>query len=503
MAQAQLRKRFLDSGHTATAGPVNPPESASNKELSVRRKSLIASSVAVGAAMLAGCSSGSSTPSAGAPTTTVAATTGAAVTSAGSAPTTGTAPTAAATTAATTAAAPPATKTTLTYAVFETPSLTAKFWDSSIAKAEAEVPGLTIKKLTAPDTDRDAFASKLKASGQFPDLLQSITPSTFAPAGLLKPYDQAWVNANFLLPLGNALKGKTYIPPTNSQIIPMVFYNKAIFAKVGVTPPKTWADFVAISAKLKAAGYTPMELGGADPFAASMPMVGILSADLLGKDPNWVAKRYAGTVHFTDPNVVAAVQKYRDMVTAGDFDKNALSVKYADSITQFIAPNSKDAMYQMGSWFLGSVPKATADNFGVFLTPTEDGSIVVPFNVGGSMAISSATKAPAQATAFAEKWSLDPDNLKTLIEGDGAFPMLKGKTLADYGVTVTQVFKDSFAYVTNTNDKVDSFRWVTNDNALPPGLNDDFDAAAQALFTSSDVKGQLKKLDDAWDTATK
>jgi ABC-type glycerol-3-phosphate transport system substrate-binding protein len=458
--------------------------------------------------MLAGCSSASSSPSASSSSsTTSAAATNAAATSATGTSATGTsagATTAAvATSAAPTSAAAPAKKVTLTYAVFETPSLTSTFWDSSIAKAAAEVPGLTVKKLTAPDTNRDAFASKLKASGQFPDLLQSITPSTFASAGLLKPYDQSWVDANFLLPLGNAYKGKTYIPPTNSQIIPMVFYNKAIFAKAKVTVPKTWADFVTVSAKLKAAGFTPMELGGGDPFAASMPMVGVLSADVIGKDPKWLQERYAGKVHFTDANVVAAVQKYRDMVTAGDFDKGALSVKYDDSIKQFIAPDSKTAMYMMGSWFLGSVPKATADNFGVFLTPTDDGSVVVPFSVGGSMAISSATKAPDQATAFAEKWSLDPANLKSLIEGDGAFPMLKGKTLDDYGVTVTQVFKDSFAYVTNQNSKVSSFRWVTNDDSLPPGLNDLFDASAQALFTSSDVKGEMKKLDQAWDTATK
>ncbi|MFE5038047.1 ABC transporter substrate-binding protein [Streptomyces sp. NPDC056683] len=391
---------------------------------------------------------------------------------------------------------------TLTYLTFETPSLTAKFWDTSIADAEKKVPGVTVKKIVAPSTDRDAYAKQLQASGQFPDLLQSITPSTFATAGLLRPYDQKWVNANFLLPLGNAYKGKVYVPPTNSQIIPEVFYNRKLFARAHITAaPKTWPEFMAVCAKLKAAGITPVELGGGDPFAASMPLVGILSADVLGKDPNWLKERYAGKVHFADANVKTAVAKYRTMVKSGYFEDGALGVKYADSITNFTS--GKAAMYMMGSWFLGSVPKDHADDFGAFLTPTDDGSLVVPFSVGGSMAISAKTPDPAKATAFAEAWSLDPANYKALIEGDGAFPMLRNKTLDDYGVDVTKVFKDSYSYVTQKNTKVSAIGWATNDDSMPSGLNNAFYAASQALFSSDDVDGRLAGLDAAWDSATK
>ena len=392
--------------------------------------------------------------------------------------------------------------TTLTYLTFETPSLTASFWDTSIASAQKQVPGVTIKKLVAPSTDRDAYAKQLQASGQFPDLLQSITPSTFVQAGLLKAYDQGWVDANFLLPKGNAYKGNVYIPPTNSQIIPMVFYNKKLFAKAGVgQAPKTWADFLTVCGKLKAGGITPIELGGGDPFAASMPLSGILSADVLGKNPNWLQDRYAGKVKFADANVQAAAAKYRTLAKNGYFEDGALGVKYADSITNF--SSGKTAMYMMGSWYLGSVPKDHADDFGAFMTPTDDGSLVVPFAVGGSMAISAKAPAPDKATAFAQAWSLDPANYKALIEGDGAFPMLKGKTLADYKVDVSQVFKDSYAYVLNQNTKVSAFGWATNDDSMPSGLNDAFYAASQALYNSDDIAGQMAKLDAAWDKATK
>ncbi|HTJ38845.1 MAG TPA: extracellular solute-binding protein [Dactylosporangium sp.] len=390
---------------------------------------------------------------------------------------------------------------TLTYMTFNTPSLTAEFWAKSIANAQQKVPGLTVKQLVAPNTDRDAYAKQLQASGQFPDLLQSITPAQYTGAGLLQPYDQAWVDANFLLPQGNAIKSKVYIPPTNSQIIPLVFYNKKLFAQAGVAVPKTWSDFLQACATLKGKGITPIELGGNDPFAAGMPLVGAFSADVLGKNPDWIQKRYAGAVKFTDADVVAAATKVRTLVTNGYFEDGALNVSYADSITNFNA--GKAAMYPMGSWYLGSVPKDKWEDIGVFPWPTDDGSLVVPFSVGGSMAINAHTKHMAEATAFAQAWSLDPGNLKALIEGDGAFPMLKGKTLADYSVSVSPVFKDSYAFVTEQNKKVYAIAWATNDDSLPGSLNNDFFAAAQGLFNSGDVAAQMAKLDTSWASATK
>jgi ABC-type glycerol-3-phosphate transport system substrate-binding protein len=390
---------------------------------------------------------------------------------------------------------------TLTYLTFNTPSLTPAFWQTSIANAQKTVPGLTIKQVVAPTTDRDSYAKQLQASGQLPDLLQSITPSQYTAAGLLQPYDQSWIEANFLLPAGNAIKGKVYIPPTNSQIIPLVFYNKKLFAQAGVQPPKTWADFLQACSTFTAKGMAAIELGGNDPFAAGLPLTAAISADVLGKNPQWIQQRYAGGVHFADADVVTAATKMRTLVTNGCFEKGALNVSYADSIKQFNA--GKAAMYPMGSWYLGSVPKDQWDNIGVFPWPADDGSVVVPFAVGGSMAINAKTKAMQAATAFAQAWSLDPANLKSLIEGDGAFPMLKNKTLADYQVSVSPVFTESFKFVTESNKKVSAIAWATNDDAMPGSLNNDIYAAAQALFNTGDVQAQMKKLDDKWATTTK
>jgi multiple sugar transport system substrate-binding protein/raffinose/stachyose/melibiose transport system substrate-binding protein len=393
------------------------------------------------------------------------------------------------------------TSTNLTFMTFETPALTAKFWDDSIADALKTVPGVTINKIVSPNTDRNAYAKQLQASGQFPDVLSSINPKDFIEAGLLTPFDQAWLDANFLQPHANDIGGKTYIPPTNSQIIPMVFYNKDIFKANNLTVPKNWAEFMDVVTKLRAANITPIELAGGEPWSASMPLVGLFSANVLGKKPSWISDRYAGTVKFADADVAAAVQKQRALIQAGAFDKGALGVNYADANSNFLA--GKSGMYLMGSWFVGQIKAEQAASFGTFLLPTDDGSLVVPFNVGGTTSVSAKAKDVTKAVDFAKAWSLSPNNLKTLIETDGAFPMLKNVTLEGFGAKVTPVFTEAYAFVQGNATKVSSAGWVNNDDAMPPGVSDLFYALSQQLFTNGDVAAQLAALDTAWDKAAK
>lgn len=391
--------------------------------------------------------------------------------------------------------------TALTFMTFETPTLDATFWDGSIERAAKQVPGLTVKKIVSPNADRNAYAKQLQASGQLPDVLASINPKDFLEAGLLQPFDQAWLDENFILPGGNAIGGKVYIPPTNAQIIPLVYYNKSIFAKHGFDVPKTWDQFVKIVKALRADGVTPMELAGANPWSASMPLVALASADVLGKDPAWIHKRFAGEVHFSDPLFAHAMQKAVDLVQTGAYDPAALSVDFATANKNFL--DGKSAMYAQGSWFTGSgyVDAQHADNIGVFPWPTDDGTIVIPFNVGGTTSVSSASRSVDKAIEFSKAWSLDPRNLAVLVETDGAFPMMKKLKLADFSVKVSTLFENAYKLSTADNTKVSAFGWTNNDDALAPGISDQFYALSQAVFSNTDIAANLKQLDADWDAA--
>ena len=389
----------------------------------------------------------------------------------------------------------------LTFMTFETPALDATFWDGSIERAVGQVPGISVKKIITPTADRNAYAKQLQASGQFPDVLASINPKDFLEAGLLVPFDQAWLDEHFILPSANAIQGKVYIPPTNAQVIPLVYYNKSIFTEHGLEAPKTWDGFVNVVKTLRAAGVTPMELAGAEPWAAGMPLVALASADVLGQGRRGSeAVRRRGP--YSDPLFANAMQKAVDLVQLGAYDPAALSVDFATANKNFL--DGKSAMYAQGSWLTGSgyISAEQAGNVGVFPWPTNDGSIVIPFSVGGTTSVSSASKSVDKALEFSKAWSLDPRNLGVLVETDGAFPMMKKLTLADFNAKVSGLFESAYSLSTAENTKVSAFGWTNNDDALAPGINDLFYALSQAFFSDSDVAAQLKQLDADWDVAT-
>jgi len=394
----------------------------------------------------------------------------------------------------------------ISWMVFETPALTASFWDTVIANGvkDSGVPGLTVKKLVTPGPDRTAYAKQLIAAGTEPDIMQSISTQDFVDSGLLQPWDQKWVEDHFILPMATSINGKIWQAPTNSQIIPFVFYNKDLFKQAGIDVPKTWADFQNVVLKLKAAGIKPIQIVGAGDgsWASGFTLEGIISADVLGTTPDWAQKRKAGTVKFTDADMAAAFAKYKWLVDNGAFDKADLGVGFADANSAFGA--GKAAMYFMGSWFLqyDAVKNAKFEP-GVFLFPRDDGKQIVPFSVGGGIHLSSKSAHPAEAMAFAEAVALSPSFMKTLIETDGAISMVKGMTVEKYGATVTNVYKEAMNFVGQDGlTNVDAFDWVNNDYALAAGMQGEINKSAQAIVTGTDVKSELARLDKAWDLAS-
>ena len=54
---------------------------------------------------------------------------------------------------------------TITWMMFETSNLPLSYWQDIVNRFEAKNPGITVKLLPSPTTDRDAYAKQLLASG--------------------------------------------------------------------------------------------------------------------------------------------------------------------------------------------------------------------------------------------------------------------------------------------------------------------------------------------------
>jgi len=157
--------------------------------------------------------------------------------------------------------------------------------------------------------------------------------------------------------------GKLYAVPLAQQTLQM-FYNKDLFAKQGLTPPTTWAQFIEVNARLKEQGITPMAVGAKDSW--TLPIVhqvlatprfggaafqkAVLSGQKTFTDPDWVAS--VGELRALKPYLPASavgVEAIRRILErdAGRASLDALrAAAELSGITEQAFPNSEHDKYQ-------------------------------------------------------------------------------------------------------------------------------------------------------------
>lgn len=206
--------------------------------------------------------------------------------------------------------------------------------------------------------ENEAFKSKvatLMQSGNPPDVFHSWgggTMAEYAKAGLLKDITKFVKGTDW----GNSMapgvwqvyqyNGKQYGVPYDMGGITF-WYNKELLAKVGYTAfPATWDDFLVLVGKLKAAGITPIALGGGDKWPA-MHMWSYLAARIGGKAA--FDQLILGTGKgFNDPAFVKAGEMLVSLMKAQPFQDGFLGATYNDEAA--LVGNGQAAMELMGQW---------------------------------------------------------------------------------------------------------------------------------------------------------
>lgn len=385
----------------------------------------------------------------------------------------------------------------LTMLTFETPNLPASLWDSAIARVSQKVPGVKIKKLVAPNIDRTTYAKQLATSGQLPDVMLAVNPQGFAEGGQFADFSADDLK-DFGYPTSGAIQGKVYQLPTNAQPQSLLYYNKSMFAKAKITaPPKTWSEFLDACAKLKAAGITPIAVGGGgqDTFASVYTWVGTVGTDVYLADPEFSKHITDGSKTFKDPAFVKATEKVAELARRGYFDPKGTSRSYADHEKAFRAGSA--AMYPMGSWFATSVDNDKPPfEVGVFGWPSDDGKAVVPNLTGGGLSVSAKAENVDLAKKFALEWTKDKETSDAFTKADGTFNTIAGyQPPADMG----PLFKATLAiYEQAVKDKTltPALSIEQGDNGLPADMTQPVNQIAVELLTGkSDAAAVTAKLD--------
>lgn len=159
--------------------------------------------------------------------------------------------------------------------------------------------------------------------------------------------------------------GKTTFCVPMASVIHGFIYNKKIFDELGLTPPKTTAEFYTLLDKIKENGtYAPLDLGTADQWeSATMGFQNIGPNFWKGEEGRKAL--IAGTAKFTDQPYVdtwAELAKWAPYLAEG-----YQAQKYPDSQNLFTLGQA--AIYPAGSWDITTFETQGDFEFGAFPPP--------------------------------------------------------------------------------------------------------------------------------------
>ena len=247
------------------------------------------------------------------------------------------------------------------------------------------------------------------------------------------------------------LDGKTWLTPGATVGTRAVYYDKDLFAKHGLSVPKTFAEFEKLLETLKSKGVLPISFGGRFTWSILFHFEPILAA----MSPDWLADASEGKARVNDPRVAAAFDKMVEWGNKGYYGPGYLGV---DEGGQLLAFSKGDAaMTLTGSWNADTLRKNNPNmKVGAFQIPTKDGKrpMIVTSSTGYS--VYSKTKNPEAALRLA-RFMATVEAQQIWVDGVKDIPGLTGVTSAD--PLITEIIASDF--------QVPSFYSILGDNAKP------------------------------------
>ena len=302
-------------------------------------------------------------------------------------------------------------------------------WESKIIPAyEATHPNITLVFAPVLSTEYDNTLATRLQGGQAGDLITC------------RPFDvsQGLYSKGYLTSLNDLPGMENYTPTVKSAwstddgsttfCVPMAsvihgfFYNKDVFTRLNLTPPKTNADFMSDLQAIKTDGkVAPLALGVKDQWPVALN-------GYYNIGPNFwkgEAGRYSiimGTAKFTDPQFVAP---FTQLTTWIPFLGNGYqAIGYSDAQTLFEL--GKAAINPAGSWDVPPFETALKTSLGWFAPPVQNAgdTCYQEDMIDHAMGMNAASQHPAEARQFLQ-WVASAD-FETLYANaiPGFFPVI-------------------------------------------------------------------------------
>ncbi len=322
-------------------------------------------------------------------------------------------------------------------------------------------PNITITIESRPGgTDGDNIVKTRLATGDMDDLffynsgslLQALHP-TDTLVDLSKEAFISNVVESFLPTVSQ--NGEVFGVPTGTALGGGILYNKKVYAQLGLSVPKTWADFEANNDKIKAAGITPViATYGTDSTWTSQLFVLADFYNVAQADPTFADDYTANKAKYaTTPAAMAGFSYLAEGFQKGWYEKDYATTTFEQGLK--LLADGKGAQYPMLSFALSTIATDSPDevnDIGFFAQPGADAT-----KNGATIWMPAGTYIPQTSAHIAEAKDFlafiastdGVDAINAKVPPQGPY-LIKGTKLPD---DVLPGVKDIAAYIDSGNSE--------------------------------------------------
>lgn len=233
----------------------------------------------------------------------------------------------------------------------------------TVTDAFEKETGAKVSYTSTGDDIATVLNTKLKGNAA-PDVAMLPQPgllTQFAKAGSIKPLAADTISqiesnyASIWKGLGS-VDNKPYGVWIDASSKSTVWYNVPAFTSAGITPPKTWDEFLAAAKTLSDSGVpTPVALGGSDGWTLTDWFENLYIRSAGADNYDKLSKH---EIPWTDPSVIKTLdlmkQLFADKTLVGS-PGSALQTDFPGSVTKTFAKNPKSAIVFEGSFVAGVI----------------------------------------------------------------------------------------------------------------------------------------------------
>ena len=340
--------------------------------------------------------------------------------------------------------------------------------EAMVSEFHKKYPDITVEIETRPGgSDGDNVIKTRLATGEMADMFMYNSGSLFQA---LKP-NRTLVDLSKMPAQDRIVKsfksvvtgseGGVFGVPLNTAMGGGILYNIAVYKKLGLSVPKTWAEFMANNAAIKAAGITAVAQTYGDPWTSQL----IILSDyfnIQAAEPGWDVRYTNNKAKFaTTPAAVRSFKKLQELHDQGYFNKDFGAAKFDEGVA--MVANGTAAHFPMLTFVIGNIkqnfPGKLAE-VGFFAQPGDSAdknglTIWMP----GGVYIPKSSKHPEEAKKFLDfVASVEACSLQTKVLGVQGPYLIKGCELPN---DVPRIVADMLPYVKNESANAPALEFLS------------------------------------------